>query len=186
MLLLTTLLTATSEKPQHKITMQGLRKTLPGDYLTPRSMAVIGCWSTALTTLLGYFVILPFALEAGMAPLEFAALYLSQGLVALSPVLTILIGQWLFYWYLYAICIPICESIALGKTQARLVFYAVDSLMEEADQNPRAWWFNLGGLWAHPIAYFRTNLLRLSIPKGIPSHLAHGWSSGVNPQIVYG
>ena len=146
----------------------------------------LGYWFIPLALLVGYFISLPDAMAAGISPLEFSSIYLSQVSERLSPVTIPLLCILMTYLYMHVVCIPIANSATHQRACDRSAFHAVASLIHQAVRFIGAWWRTVGTAWTRLAAYLTTNPLRICTRGGIPRHLSIGWSPGFSPLVLYG
>ena len=155
--------------------------------LTPDVIAIMATyWGIPLAIVVGYFTQLRGAMAAGVPPLEFFSIYLSQVSIALTPYSIPLLSILTIYLYLHVVLIPLAISAAHGDARTHRGLHAVASLLLDASLFLRAWWCGLDTDRTHPTADPTTSPLRLSTLGGLPKHLSTGWSSGTNPLVIYG
>ena len=155
--------------------------------LTPEVIAImVMYWGIPLAIVLGYFTQLRGAMAAGIAPLEFFSIYLSQVSTALTPYSIPLLSILTLYLYLHVVLIPLAISAAHGDARTHRGLHAVASLLLDASLFLRAWWCGLNTERTRPTADPGTSPLRLSTQRGLPKHLSTGWSPGTNPLVIYG
>ena len=168
------------------VTMKTGRKLVRSVPLDPEVIAIMAVyWGIPLATVVGYFIQLPGAVAAGVPPLDFFSIYLSQVSISLSPVTVPLLGILTFYLYAHIACVPLANSTVHESSRARCAFHAVASLLLDASQCLRAWWRGLDTDRTLP-ATDPTTTFRLTTQTDPPKHLSSGWSPGTHPQVVYG
>ena len=134
--------------------------------LTPDVIAImVMYWGIPLAIVLGYFTQLRGAMAAGIAPLEFFSIYLSQVSTALTPYSIPLLSILTLYLYLHVVLIPLAISAAHGDARTHRGLHAVTSLLLDASLFLRAWWCGLDTERTRPTADPGTSPLRLSHSK---------------------
>ena len=108
-------------------------------------------WGIPLAILVGYFIRLPGAMAAGIPPLEFFSIHLSQISVALTPYSIPLLAILTFYLYVHVVLIPLAISAAHGDARTHRGLHAVASLLIDASLFLRAWWCGLDTERTRPI-----------------------------------
>ena len=159
---------------------------LPGeDDIRPRSMGLVGFWLLAGCLLGFYLLMLPFAAILGMTPWEFAPIYVSESYSALEPLLVILFGHWVLYWYWYSVAMPVAMYFDHGQTLAYALLYAPEAFLKGTGHIVVPRCRDLIIIVLRPLAILTNNPLRTSSRLGLPMHLATGWRPGYHPQVVY-
>ena len=148
-------------------------------------MGLAGLW-LLVGCLLGFYVfMLPFAAILGMTPWEFAPVYVAESFSALEPLLVILIGNWVLYWYWYSVAVPVAMYLDHGQTLAHPLLYALEAFLKGIGPVVVPWCRDLVTIALRPIAILGNNPLRTTSRLGLPRHLATGWRPGAYPQVVY-
>ena len=155
--------------------------------LTPDVIAIMATyWGIPLAIVVGYFTQLRGAMAAGVHPLEFFSIYLSQVSTTLTPYSIPLLSILTIYLYLHVVLIPLAISAAHGDARTHRGLHTVASLLLDASLFLRAWWCGLYSERTRPTADPGTSPLQLSTRGGLPKHLSTGWLPGTHPQVVYG
>ena len=168
--------------------MNLIRRLLPSGGLSPLSPGSMGltfCWATILPVLFGFLLFLPFGLLVGMDLAGYTVLYVDVVWVTLDAVLVVLVGSWLIHVYIYAVAVPLAESIERGNTLVYEAFYTGESLSSDPRLLETAKARALASSLCHRIVCFATRPFRAPEKSGVPAHLATGWSPGVHPRVVY-
>ena len=155
--------------------------------LTPEIITImVVYWGIPLAILVGYFIRLRGAMAAGIPPLEFFSIHLSQVSVELTPYAIPLLAILTFYLYLHVVLIPLAISAAHGDARTHRGLHAVASLLLDASLFLRAWWCRLDTERTRPTADPTTSPIRLATQRELPRHLSTGWSPGTDPLVAYG
>ena len=163
-----------------------LRPLLPGeDDISPRSMGLAGLWMVILCLVGFYAVMLPFAGILGMTPWEFAPIYVTESLSALDPILVMLIGNWVLYWYWYSVALPVAMYFDRRQALAYALLYALDSFLNGLCRVVVPRCRDLVTVALGLSADLTNGPLRTSSRRGLPRHLATGWRPGSHLHVVY-
>lgn len=154
--------------------------------LTPDDFGLAVYFGIQLAILAGYLIKLPGAMAAGVPPLEFFSIYLSQLSIVLSPYSIPLLAVLTTYLYLRVVLIPLAISAAHGDARTHRGLHAVASLLLDASLFLRAWWCGRDTVQARPTADLTASPIRLGVQRGLPRHLSTGWWPGTSPLITYG
>ena len=137
------------------------------------------------------FVIFALFLLGGVNIWFLVAEFAHGSTLALSPLLATLLGSWMLYAYMYAAILFIPLTLALTFTLVHTPEIGVQ-LWEDATGALLSLRDRIVAVWAHLIEFsptygipsILTNSLQLSLPTGIPGHLATGWKPSTHPMLA--
>ena len=160
-----------------------VNRVVPPDDFKPRSLGVAFGMGTGIPVIWGLMLVLLFAFLAGMDIGSVTVSYLSDAMEVLSPIIILMVGYWLMYWYIYSVSVPTATHIARGKSLTYL--YAISSIFNGRwlpTFIPRC---GIARILVYPVERIATALLRLHRSLELPRHLALGWIPGTHPQVMY-
>ena len=156
-----------------------------GSNLTPATVGRILLGSVSCPVLVGYLLVIFLAAISGAGFAGATLSYFVDAFAALSEILAILLGYWLFYLYFHSVIVSFTETINLYGTLAHFGFQTAWSFIS-----------GLGIIFALGMAFFnagahfssnrpRTSPFSFQFIRGLPKHLTTGWTAAHCPQVLY-
>ena len=111
--------------------------------------------------------------------------YFADAYVALSPLIEVVLGHWLVYWYFHYVVTPLIAFIFQGSALTFLAGFALWLLVLVFGTAAAGGMLDLA-LGRIPSEFIqRTESLRQSALFGQLPHLSVGWTHGHHPPILY-
>ena len=154
--------------------------------LDPRlQWGLAAVWPAFLLVAAGYLLFLAVALLAtDMNPVEATLIYAGKTFSALDPIITIGIGAWALFTYLYSVSAPAAQAIDRRRSLVHQGYYAFKTLLVGyilSLMPSRIPWFARAIALAPPWEDLRRRFMR----RAPPPSLALTWSPGHSPLIIY-
>ena len=92
-------------------------------------MGLAGLWLIVGCLFGFYLMMLPIVAILGITPWEFAPIYVAESFIALDPLLVMLAGHWVLYWYWYSVAMPVAMYFDHGHTLAYALLYALETFL---------------------------------------------------------
>lgn len=140
--------------------------------------------------ILGIFALF---LLCGLNTWPLVAKFAHDSTIALSPFVATFLGSWMLYAYMYAavlfipLALALALTFALTHTPEILVQFwddATGALLSLRDRIVMVWAHLTDLSTDDGVPDILTNSLQVSLPTGIPGHLATGWKPSTHPMLA--
>ena len=169
----------------HFLMVNSFLNWLIGNKLTPLSVFRSVVAFVSCPVLLGYAFVILFATIGGIGLAAATVSYFGDAFVALTPLLVIISGYWLLYLYLHSVIVSVADSAILANALVYLTFQAVWTIVSSFGTRVSLGLASFNVAFYLPWHILRSVRLRLLAKRGLPGHLATGWTAASCPQVLY-